>query len=139
VQHLAASEGHKSTVRLLLAASAHVNVTDRFGGTCVARARTHTLFCPLPYVNSTITPLLGTPLMDAIREGHSEISQMLRDAGASDTIVSGAPQQKVSLRKLLICRPGSSDHPVTQGATSVGIAGYGSVDAASSELRKRKL
>jgi Amt family ammonium transporter len=31
-QHLAASEGHKSTVRLLLAASANVNVTDRFGG-----------------------------------------------------------------------------------------------------------
>jgi hypothetical protein len=80
--------------------------------------------------------------MDAIREGHSEISQMLRDAGASDTIVSGAPQQKVSLRNPLICRPGSicsSDHPVSQGATSVGIAGYGSVDAASSDLRKRKL
>ena len=34
LQHLAASEGHKATVRLLLAASAHVNVTDRFGGSC---------------------------------------------------------------------------------------------------------
>ena len=86
-QHLAASEGHRSTARLLLAASAHVNVTDRFGG---APQRNFTEMFRL-------TLQAGTPLLDAIREGHHEIADMLRAAGAKEGLVAGeaAPQQKV--------------------------------------------
>ncbi len=99
MQHLAASEGHKSTVRLLLAASAHVNVTDRFGGNrlpaCNSRPQSH----PFRLGIQNVTRHAGTPLMDATREGHLEIAQMLRDAGASEAALSGesAPRHQVSL------------------------------------------
>jgi hypothetical protein len=80
--------------------------------------------------------------MDAVREGHSEIAQMLRDAGGSEVSASGQPASQHKVRSR---RPPPAAHMFArflmrslQGATSVSIAGYGSVDLAS-ELRKRKL
>ena len=92
----------------------------------------------------TLTRPAGTPLCDAIREGHSEIAEMLRNAGARESVVAGesVPQQKVhpspagvrSLLSFIFSRVSA------QGATLVTMSGadYGSVDLTSSQLRKRK-
>ena len=87
----------------------------------------------------------GTPLVDAIREGHSEIADMLRAAGAKEGIVAGesALQQKVCLLSFR-CHVVSLSraHQLTrpQGAASVMFASadYGSGGMTPAQLRKRR-
>lgn len=122
----AAASGNDDELARLLRGSNDPNLADYDGRTALHLAASEghkstvrLLLAASAHVNVT-DRFGGTPLMDAVREGHSEIAQMLRDAGGSEVSASGQP---VSQHK---------------GATSVSVAGYGSVDLAS-ELRKRKL
>ena len=99
-----------------------------------------------------MTTALGTPLMDAAREGHADIASMLREAGASDAVsaAEAAPLHKVTnyitarwfqpspWRTPLLPYTPTHTH-VLQGAVSVRVAGadYGSVDS-TSQLRNRR-
>eukprot|EP00948_MAST-09A_sp_MAST-9A-sp1_P004191 g4191.t1 len=71
--HLAASEGRLNVVKFLLSSKANFNAKDRWG---------------------------GTPLSDAKREGHSDVQDTLRQAGASTPTqrkeITFTPSKRVS-------------------------------------------
>ena len=76
--HLAASEGNMRIVEYLIDSGADVNSTDRF----VTPTPTPT---PTPIPSLTPRPTLtrwgSTPMIDAVREGHRTVADLLRRRG----------------------------------------------------------